>query len=55
MPQMSMQVSGSMMHMNLSDIEWSLTLMGFLFGLIVWSLSAGLIGWLFALFYNKLS
>lgn len=52
MPDMSMQASGSMMHMDLSTMQWSMTFPGFLVGLIIWSLAAGVVGWIFALLYN---
>lgn len=53
MPAMSMQASGSMMHMDLSTMEWSMTFPGFFVGLLIWSITAGVVGWLFAYLYNR--
>lgn len=54
MPGMMMEMSGHMVHMELADMGWHLTLGGVLMGLVAWSVSAGLIGWLLAWVYNRL-
>lgn len=52
MPGMMMSVTGQMVHADLSGFNWTLTLPGFLIGLLSWSISAGVFGWLLAYFYN---
>ena len=54
-PGMSMNMSGYMMHADFTEMQWNMTFTGFLFGLVLWSLSAGLLAWIIALVYNKLS
>lgn len=54
MPGMMMSMSGHMVHMELADMGWHLTLAGVLLGLVAWSVSAGFIGWLLAWIYNRL-
>ncbi len=52
-PDMSMTMSSHMMHSDFTDMQWSMNLTGFIVGLIVWSLIAGITAWLVAVFYNK--
>lgn len=52
MPAMMMSMTGQMVHADLSGFNWTLTLSGFLVGLISWCLSAGVFGFLLAYFYN---
>lgn len=54
LPQMTMMLSGDMMHMNTQDMMWSLTLPGFVKGMILWSVSVGISAWIFAVIYNSL-
>ena len=54
MPGMMMGMSGHMVHGNLSQMHWQLSLTGVLLGLIAWSLLAGIAGWLAAVVYNRL-
>ncbi len=54
-PGMSMEMSGHMVHSDLSQMQWQLSLSGIIIGLIIWSLFAGIIGWLIATVYNKLT
>lgn len=54
LPELTMMVSGDMMHMDTREIMWSLTLAGFVKGLIIWSLSVGFTAWIFAVIYNRL-
>lgn len=53
-PELTMMASGDMMHMDTGEMMWSLTLSGFVKGLIIWSLSVGLTAWIFAAIYNRL-
>lgn len=52
LPGISMTMSGHMLHMDASAYTWTLSLGGFLFGLIIWTISAAVAGWLIALIYN---
>ncbi|MEO8574338.1 MAG: DUF5676 family membrane protein [Pyrinomonadaceae bacterium] len=52
MPGPMMEVTGSMVHMDMSKFGWILSPMGFFLGLIVWSLFAGIFAWLLATIYN---
>jgi hypothetical protein len=54
MPTMMMSMTGQMVHADLSGFNWTLTLSGFLVGLISWSISAGVTGWILAYIYNVL-
>tara|TARA_R110000824_G_scaffold401796_1_gene616747 strand:+ start:12716 stop:12970 length:255 start_codon:yes stop_codon:yes gene_type:complete len=54
MPDMSLMASGSMLHSNMDNWEWDINVAGILIGLILWSIMAGAIGWLFSAIYNKL-
>lgn len=53
-PDMMMFMSGHMVHMDIASLGWHLTLGGVLLGLLGWSLSAGIFGWLLACIYNSL-
>ena len=53
LPQATIMASGDMIHMDIQDMMWSLTLSGFIKGLILWSLSVGLSAWIFAVIYNR--
>jgi hypothetical protein len=52
LPGVSLTMSGHMLHMDVSTYTWTLTLGGFLFGLIIWTICAAVAGWLIALIYN---
>lgn len=54
MPQSMMMITGHMIHADLTTLEWTLTLSGFLTGLVAWALIAGVGGWLIASIYNGL-
>lgn len=54
LPDMMMTTSSNMVHMNLSLMGWEMSFVGILVGLVGWSLSAGAIGWLLAMIYNKI-
>jgi hypothetical protein len=49
-----MQMSGDMVHGDLSSMQWSMGVQGIFIGLIGWSILAGVTGWLIAVIYNKL-
>jgi len=53
LPQATMIASGDMIHMDIQNMMWSLTLSGFIKGLILWSLSVGLSACIFAVIYNR--
>lgn len=53
-PMGMMSLSGHMMHGDFSTLQWQLGMHGFFFGLIAWTITAGVLGWLIAAIYNKL-
>ena len=55
MPGPMMNMSGHMVHANLDGMMWTLTFSGVIVGLLVWSLFAGLFGWVLAVIYNLLN
>ena len=54
MPAMMLSISGDMLHMQLMEMGWRLTLVGVVKGLVAWSVLAGIAGWLLAVIYNRL-
>ncbi len=54
LPQLTMMYSGDMMHMNTQELMWSLTFAGFIRGLVIWSVFAGVGAWIFVAIYNSL-
>jgi len=46
MPGSMMNTTGNMVHMDMSKSGWMLSPLGFFWGLIVWSLFAGIFAWL---------
>lgn len=54
MPSMMLSISGEMMHMQLADMGWQLTLIGAAKGLVAWFVVAGIAAWLLATTYNRL-
>ena len=54
MPGMMLNMSGHMVHGDLSAMQWRLSGAGVLLGLVAWSLVAGITGWLVAAVYNRL-
>ena len=55
LPGMSMNMGGYMMHSDFSGMSWHMGVSGFVLGLILWSLTAGIFAWLMAAIYNALS
>lgn len=55
MPGAMMNTTGHMVHMDISKFGWMLSPVGFLWGLIVWGISAGIFAWLLAAIYNALT
>ncbi len=55
MPGSMMNTTGNMVHMDMSKFGWMLSPLGFFWGLIVWSLFAGIFAWLLATVYNFLT
>tara|TARA_R100001369_G_scaffold476_1_gene1416 strand:+ start:1564 stop:1719 length:156 start_codon:yes stop_codon:yes gene_type:complete len=47
-------MSGEMVHMQLNEMGWHLTLTGVVIGLVAWFVAAGIAGWLLAAIYNRL-
>jgi hypothetical protein len=41
--------------MDMNSLGWMLSLTGFIWGLIVWSLFAGIFAWILATVYNLLT
>ena len=55
MPGAMMTTTGNMVHMDMSKFGWILSPMGVIWGLVVWSLFAGIFAWLLATIYNLLT
>lgn len=53
-PGMAMNMTGSMMHADFAGMQWSMSLVGFFVGLVIWSVFAGVFAWLMAAIYNRL-
>jgi len=54
MPSAMLSMSGDMLHMELVEMDWHLTLSGVINGLLGWFAAAGIGGWLLAVVYNRL-
>jgi uncharacterized protein DUF5676 len=52
-PMMSM--SGDMMHMDFTGMAWTMNLVGFFIGLVIWTALAFVTGWAIGHFYNRFS
>lgn len=50
-----MDTTGHMVHMDMRTFGWMLSPIGFFWGLIVWSVFAGVFGWILATMYNVLN
>tara|TARA_R110002096_G_scaffold327314_1_gene521384 strand:- start:7820 stop:8101 length:282 start_codon:yes stop_codon:yes gene_type:complete len=54
-PGMMMEMSGHMVHGDLSQMQWQISFSGVIIGLIIWSVMAGITGGLIVAFYNRLT
>ena len=54
-PTAMMEMSGHMLHADLSGAAWSMHWTGFIVGLIMWSVLGGALVWAVAALYNRLS
>ena len=54
-PGPAMGITGHMVHADLSELAWSLTLGGFFVGLVSWTMTAAITAWLIAWTYNRLA
>ncbi len=54
-PDMSMNMTGYMIHADFGAMQWNMNFGGFVAGLFMWSIFAGVTAWLIATVYNKLS
>lgn len=54
-PGFSLEMTGHMMHANLTAMTWTMTVAGFVIGLAIWSVSACIAGWLFATCYIRIA
>jgi hypothetical protein len=55
LPGPMMNMTGNMVHMDMGRDGWMLSSYGLVTGLVVWSLLAGIFGWLLATVYNFLT
>lgn len=53
-PTAMMQMSGHMVHADFGQMSWNLGWIAFAYGLVAWSLVAGIMGWGIAAIYNRL-
>ena len=54
-PGAMLTMTGYMVHAEFLSFRWSLTLEGFIGGLVLWSLLSGLTVWLVAVVYNRIA
>lgn len=54
MPTAMMQMSGHMVHADFGQMSWNLGWIGFVYGLVAWSVVAGIMGSGIAAVYNRL-
>ncbi len=47
-------MSGDMVHMELNDMSWQLSVFGVAVGMVGWFVMAGAMGWMLASIYNRL-
>jgi hypothetical protein len=55
LPGPMLRMTGYMVHAQVDGFAWSLSWAGFIGGLVLWSLLSGLIVWLVARVYNRIS
>jgi hypothetical protein len=49
-----MSMTGQMLHMDATGVAWTMTWVGFLIGLVCWTVWAMVAGWLIGWIYNRL-
>ena len=54
LPGIMMQMSGHALHADLGGASWSMNWVGFIVGLVVWSVFGGALTWGIAAVYNRL-
>ncbi|CAN5391455.1 hypothetical protein BH10ACI2_BH10ACI2_21840 [soil metagenome] len=54
-PGPAMNMTGQMMQMDMGQIGWVLSPMGFIWGLVAWSVVVGIFAGLLATIYNRLT
>lgn len=54
LPGTTMQMSGHMIHANLGGMSWTMTGVGFVVGLVLWTILPTLLVWAIAGVYNRL-
>lgn len=54
LPSMMLGMSGHMVHGDFSNMEWHMSGLGFIYGLLAWSIIGGIIATIIAYIYNKL-
>lgn len=55
LPDMMLAATGYMVHAEFETFRWSLTWVGFIGGLVLWSLIPGITVWLVAALYNRMA
>ncbi len=53
LPGSMMTLSGHMMHADLAEMAWTMSLTGFAIGLVIWTVVAFAGGWLIGVLYNR--
>lgn len=54
-PDLMLTMTGYMVHAEFETFRWSLTLVEFVGGLVLWSLIPGITVWLIAALYNRMA
>lgn len=54
LPGPMMNMTGHMMHTDVTEFRWALNWLSFFVGLVSWTAIAGVAGWLIAVIYNRL-
>ena len=54
LPGAMMAMSGHMVHANFGGMSWTMSIIGFLIGLVIWTGIAFVTGWLIGVLYNRM-
>jgi hypothetical protein len=54
LPEFMMSMTSGMMHSDVAAMSFTMTWGGFFSGLVAWTVTAGVTGWLIAVIYNQL-